>query len=525
MKKTSRRSKQTSPTSSSEPNEKQIYEERIRSLETENKAYQIEIAELRQQQLGSDSSASKNGVEKLKKEYLQKLNLLEDQVSGLKMKLGTRSQFSTHRKKVDESTKQLQFEIQGLKAQKVSFLFVDEFFYEVLLSFLFIPLFALDIKSTCVCVQVQLQCKIKLESVQFRLCKALLEKEILQVLQRKTEEAFAATKILKDVIATRKAISHKSTGARSRNGQLIQDAEEELDVTNKLHKLCSQYESKVEKLELQEEECDSLDKVHDIQDLKEQMNSLDCLLRELQSRKEKIDVKDKKQGDLVLSHLSEETNDKIKMGTPEMSSASENSVKTDRTAGGLCCSCSKKSLCKTSKCKCRSSGGSCGASCGCTRFKCTNRESNQLAGNEPLKSNNTECSVDEDGSVIASECAKLLQSALVQKPASCQDNPVPIKKPLRDIQNSMVRLDDQKQGKKKRGGKPVIQLVTKDPVFSPPEHSSSTETYKIETQENGPTRFDKMAKPDTENNSGQSNEMAVSITDAPGFRRLRNPTR
>lgn len=49
------------------------------------------------------------------------------------------------------------------------------------------------------------------------------------------------------------------------------------------------------RLELQEEECDSLEKVHDIQDLKEQMNSLDCLLRELQSRKEKIDVKDKKQ--------------------------------------------------------------------------------------------------------------------------------------------------------------------------------------------------------------------------------------
>jgi len=28
---------------------------------------------------------------------------------------------------------------------------------------------------------------------------------------------------------------------------LVQDAEEELDVTTKLHKLCSQYESKVEK--------------------------------------------------------------------------------------------------------------------------------------------------------------------------------------------------------------------------------------------------------------------------------------
>jgi len=47
--------------------------------------------------------------------------------------------------------------------------------------------------------------------------------------------------------------------------------------------------------ELQEEEYDNLEKDHDIHDLKEQMSSLDCLLRELQSRKEKIDVKDKKQ--------------------------------------------------------------------------------------------------------------------------------------------------------------------------------------------------------------------------------------
>jgi len=33
-----------------------------------------------------------------------------------------------------------------------------------------------------------------------------------QVLQRKTEEASAATKVLKHMIATRKAISHRSTG-------------------------------------------------------------------------------------------------------------------------------------------------------------------------------------------------------------------------------------------------------------------------------------------------------------------------
>nr|KYP70067.1 Chromosome-associated kinesin KIF4 [Cajanus cajan] len=546
MTKTNRRSKQSSPVhaSASDPNEKQVYEERIRELERKNKAYQMEIAELRQQQ-GGDSSGSKNGVEKLKKEYLQKLNLLEDQVTELKTKLGTRSQFSIQRKKVDESTRQLQFEIQSLKAQKV-----------------------------------QLQCMMKLKSVQFRLCKALLEKEVLQlkkegtrkeiktqsllasnetlkmVLQRKTEEASSATKRLKDMIIARKAITHKSTGARSRNAQLIQDAERELEVTTQLHKLCSQYESKMDNpnidlltlmlayifwLEMsrtssirvsatrsqsQDEECESLEKDSEIQDLKEQMNSLGCLLRELQSQKEKLDFKDKKQGGLSLSLLSEESNDKIKMDTPEMSSASENSVKGERTAEGLCCSCSKKSLCKTNKCKCRSTGGSCGASCGCTRFKCTNRELNQLTGNEPLKSDYTECTVevsavDKDGSVIASECAKLLHSALVEKPASCKDNPVPKKKPLCDIQNSMGKLDDQKQGKKKKARKPVIQVITKDSVSLSEENSSSTETYKIESRENNPAGLDKV----TESNSGQSNELATSISEAPGFRRLRNPTR
>ncbi|KAK7410467.1 hypothetical protein VNO78_01269 [Psophocarpus tetragonolobus] len=526
MKKTNRRSKQPSPihASPSDPNEKQIhdYDDRIRLLEAQNKAYQTEIAELRQQQQGSDSSsASKNGVEKLKQEYLQKLNLLEDQVTDLKTKLGTRSQFSIQRRKVDESTKQLQFEIQTLKAQKV-----------------------------------QLQCRIKLESKQFRLCKALLEKEVLQlkkearrkeikaqillasnerlkmVSQRKTEEASSAMQRLKDLIAARKAISHRSTGARRRNDKLIQDAEQELQVSIHLNKLCSEYESTIEKMageiaqlkeeieihkqeklgcQLQEEDRDSLEKDADIQDLKEQMKNLDSLLRELQSRKEKLDFKDKKQGDLAQSLFSEESNDKIKMDTPELSSTSENSVKRrERTAEGLCCSCSKKSLCKTNKCQCRSTGGSCGPSCGCTRLKCTNREP-----------------VDQDGTVIASECAKLLQSALVQKPASCKDNRVPIKKALCDIQNSLTKLDDKKQGKKKNPRKPVIQLITENPnpISSSAENTSGTETFVIETRENNPTGLDKVTKPDTENIFGQPNQLATSISDAPGFRRLRNPTR
>ena len=71
-------------------------------------------------------------------------NIMLLQVTELKMKLGTRSQFSTERKKVDESTKQLQFDIQNLKAQKVALLVWMIFFSAVLV--LIRPSFALGIK-------------------------------------------------------------------------------------------------------------------------------------------------------------------------------------------------------------------------------------------------------------------------------------------------------------------------------------------------------------------------------------------
>lgn len=130
------------------------------------------------------------------------------------------------------------------------------------------------------------------------------------------------------------------------------------------------------------------------------------------------------------------------MDTPETKISSESNVKRGKTAEGLCCSCGKRSLCKTTKCRCRSAGGSCGPSCGCTHAKCTNREPDQLAGTESLNSENSKCTstasaVDTDGCMIASECAELLQSALAQKP-SRRENPGTKKKPLCDIQNSLV---------------------------------------------------------------------------------------
>lgn len=41
------------------------------------------------------------------------------QAEELKKRMNSQSQFSTHRKKVDDATKHSQFEIQCLKAQKV----------------------------------------------------------------------------------------------------------------------------------------------------------------------------------------------------------------------------------------------------------------------------------------------------------------------------------------------------------------------------------------------------------------------
>ncbi|KAK4276890.1 hypothetical protein QN277_014987 [Acacia crassicarpa] len=486
MQKANRRSKHSSPAKTS-PNEKQQYEERIHELERQNKAYQMEIEELRQH--ANDSPAPNNGLEKLKQDYLQKLNALELQAAELKKKLNSQSQFSTQRKRVDDATKQSQFEIQCLKAQKV-----------------------------------QIQCKMKLESVQSRLCKASLEKEVLQlkkdkrksdyevqkllasnlrlklVLQRKTEEASVATKRLREMIESRKAISKRAAGVTKVNDR-IQAIEHEIEVTTQLHELCSQYESKIEEMTeeiarlkegaemhreeklrspLQHEDCDSLNQDLDIKDLKEQVNGLDCLLRQLRIQK-KLDHKDEMQN-LVRPLFSDANHDKLeeKMNTPEMNLSSETEAKRDKS-DGLCCSCSKKSLCKTNKCRCRSAGGSCGRSCGCTHFKCTNRELNPVSAGEPPKSEHTEnvktasaIDIMENGSMIASEGAKLLESALLEKPAAVRDNPRRKKKPLSDIQNSLDDLNAKIPDKKKNWKKPTIQLVTKDSHSTLPESTSRT---------------------------------------------------
>ncbi|GAB4844185.1 hypothetical protein Ancab_037551 [Ancistrocladus abbreviatus] len=217
---------------------KQHYEKKVLELEQEKKALQKEIEELRSN-LANISSTSDDGAQRLKEEYLQKLNFLESQVSELKKKQEAQTQLLRQKQKSDEAAKRLQEEIQRIKGQKV-----------------------------------QLQNKIKQESEQFRLWKASREKEVLQlkkegrrneyemhkllalnhkqkmVLQRKAEEAALATKRLKELLESRKMASREASASGSSNGPgmmaLMQAIEHELEVTVRVHEVRSQYERQME---------------------------------------------------------------------------------------------------------------------------------------------------------------------------------------------------------------------------------------------------------------------------------------
>ncbi|KAK7385390.1 hypothetical protein VNO78_31107 [Psophocarpus tetragonolobus] len=214
---------------------KHHYEKKVLELEQEKKFLQKEIEELKCS-LANISSTSGEGAQKLKEEYLQKLNALEAQVSELKKKQEAQSQLLRQKHKSDEAAKRLQDEIQRIKSHKV-----------------------------------QLQHKIKQESEQFRLWKASREKEVLQlkkegrrneyemhkllalnqrqkmVLQRKTEEASLATKRLKELLESRKTSRESAAGGNGPGIQaLMQAIEHELEVTVRVHEVRSAQERQME---------------------------------------------------------------------------------------------------------------------------------------------------------------------------------------------------------------------------------------------------------------------------------------
>ncbi|KAJ8459879.1 hypothetical protein OPV22_032805 [Ensete ventricosum] len=216
---------------------KQHYEKKLLELEQEKKLLMKEIEDLRFN-LSSLSSTSDESAEKLKADYLQKLNMLETQVSELKKKQEAQAQLLRQKQKSDEAAKRLQEEIQRIKSQKV-----------------------------------QLQHKMKQDSEQFRSWKASREKEVLQlkkegrrneyemhkllalnqrqkmVLQRKTEEAALATKRLKELLEVKKP-SREASATGNANGPgiqaLVHAIEHELEVTLRVHEVRSEYDRQMQ---------------------------------------------------------------------------------------------------------------------------------------------------------------------------------------------------------------------------------------------------------------------------------------
>lgn len=115
----------------------------------------------------------------------------------------------------------------------------------------------------------------------------------------------------------------------------------------------------------------------------------------------------------------------------------------DTDYGLVCCSCSKKSLCKTTRCECRAVGGSCGVACGCDPIKCSNRETstkNQLRSLDVVGSEGNTLGADEADSsqALASQGAMLLQNAFSEKPLQSKEEGEPKRRPLSDIGNTRV---------------------------------------------------------------------------------------
>ncbi|CAN1825896.1 Kinesin-like protein KIN-4C, partial [Linum perenne] len=353
MKRANRRSKRTSAADSPSPSksvgdekqkqQQQSGESTIYDLEKENRALRSEVEELKLK-LGNDSPASSGKIQKLNDGALQKLHVLEEQVMDLKKKLNAQSQFSNQKQKT--AGRQPEDVIQRLKAQKV-----------------------------------QLLCKIKLDSVQFRLLKASLEKEVLQ---RKQEEASSATRRLNEFIESRKAAYQRSSGGKKDGSPGSQGVETELKVAERVEEMRSDFERQMEemaeevrkyeeeaemlrqenfRLMLQEKEVDCMARDTELKDLKEEVFKLSTMVNQMPLLRARPVHMTKPQDGNRAGLFEEATVD----------TETCNNIPSIKKTGG-CCSCSKKSLCKTSKCECRAAKGSCGERCGCTTSKCSNRK-------------------------------------------------------------------------------------------------------------------------------------------------------
>ncbi|KAG5034478.1 Kinesin-like protein KIN-4C [Glycine soja] len=133
------------------------------------------------------------------------------------------------------------------------------------------------------------------------------------------------------------------------------------------------------------------------------------------------------------------------------------------TASDICCSCSRTSSCKTTKCKCKAMGNSCGSSCSCLSTKCANRASISNESQEPTQS----ASIEETD-LLVTQGAELIQGALVDRLDEINSDRGH-RKPLSDIGNTQAKSNAKNGNPKKKTATVII-------VPNPPPSSQAENT-------------------------------------------------
>ncbi|KAF9687391.1 hypothetical protein SADUNF_Sadunf02G0088700 [Salix dunnii] len=481
MKKGNRRSKRSSIADSSspskdesnQPQQNQDCDKRVHDLEKENDALKREIEELKEKAGAKISSPISVGgsVGRRKQDDIQKLRNLEEQVMELKKKLNAHSQLSKLKQKNGESGRL--GEIQRLKAQKV-----------------------------------QLLCKMKLDSVQFRLSKASLEREVLQmkkeqrrnqyemrkllalnqrqklVLQRKTEEASMATKRLNGLLESRKALSQNKPGLKAGNNVGSQGIELELKVAARVEEIRAEYERQMEEMDyelrkfeeeaeklrlenfrclLQDKEVECMVRDSELRDLKEEVTRLNSLVSGLGMARAQVNSRNPQVGVVQSSFSVGSSIELLGTDTYESEGSGGNTVVMGKSASGACCSCSKKSLCKTTKCECRAARGSCGTSCGCAALKCTNRKVSSKADDSQQSEVAQKLHVSR-----SSETGK---DVIMSQSTDLNNDLQPPRKPLGEIGNVKMNSSPVKHVQKTRKQKSALQFDTIAQSCSLPENA------------------------------------------------------
>ena len=119
------------------------------------------------------------------------------------------------------------------------------------------------------------------------------------------------------------------------------------------------------------------------------------------------------------------------METPE-SEYSGGSYAVEKSTPRVCCSCGKRSLCKTSKCKCLAAFGSCGTGCGCSPSRCTNRGVSSIKMDDSLQQEVAQETMQSSGT------SETERGIVVSQPADLDSDNVPRRKPLSEIGNTVM---------------------------------------------------------------------------------------